>query len=149
MRGKEFLNEILTSYFTLVTLISIFMLVVGMYFYPDEKFGYIAFAYPLFYGACGILPEVVMYSKRELTVKEFVIRKLIQLILVEVFVLLAVFGGKEISAEEYDIIVITGIGIFVIYVIANVVSWIQKCLSAKKMTEDLVKLQRNFSRNSA
>ena len=144
MHGREFVNNILHSYFTLVTLISIFMLIFGMHFYPDESFGYTAYAFPLIYAACGILPEVVMYSKRELSVVEFVIRKVIQLALVELLVLVAVFGGKDIPAEERGVIIVTGIGIFIIYIVSHIVDWIQKTLSARKMTEDLIKLQQKF-----
>lgn len=144
MHGREFINDILTTYFTLVTLISIFMLVFGMHFYPDANFGYTAYAFPLIYGACGVLPEVMMYSKRELTGMEFWVRKVIQLALVEILVLFAVFGGRDISAEETGVIVTTGIGIFVIYVVSHIVDWIQKWLSAKRMTEDLIKLQQKF-----
>lgn len=142
MQGREFINGVLTSYFTLVTLISIFMLVFGMHFYPNMSFGYEAYAFPLIYGGCGVLPEVVMYSKRELSVTGFVVRKAIQLVLVELLVLFAVFGGKDIPSEETGVILTTGIGIFVIYVAAHIVSWIQGWLSARKMTEDLIKLQQ-------
>lgn len=142
MHGREFINNTLNSYFTLVTLISIFMLVAGINFYPTQRFGYEAYAFPLIYGACGILPQVVMYSKRELTMVEFLVRKVIQLVLIEILVLGVVFGGSDISAEETGVIVVTGIGIMVIYVVSHIVDWIQKCLSARKMTEDLVKLQQ-------
>lgn len=145
MRGREFINSMLNSYFTLVTLISILMLVAGIHFYPTERFGYEAYAFPLIYGACGILPQVVMYSKRELTMMEFLVRKVIQLVLIEILVLGVVFGGSNITAEETGVVVTTGIGIFVIYVVSHIVDWIQKCLSARKMTEDLVKLQKKFS----
>ena len=144
MHGREFIGSILNTYFTLVTLISVFMLIFGMRFYPDESFGYTAYAFPLIYAACGILPEVVMYSKRELSVVEFVIRKVIQLALIEVLVLFAVFGGRELFTEEKGVVVVTGVGIFVIYIVSHVVDWIQKSLSARKMTEDLIKLQQKF-----
>ena len=144
MHGREFIGSILNTYFTLVTLISVFMLIFGMRFYPDESFGYTAYAFPLIYAACGILPEVVMYSKRELSVVEFVIRKVIQLALIEVLVLFAVFGGRKLFTEEKGVVVVTGVGIFVIYIVSHVVDWIQKSLSARKMTEDLIKLQQKF-----
>lgn len=145
MQGREFINSMLTSYFTLVTLISVFMLVAGMHFYPTESFGYEAYAFPLIYGACGILPQVVMYSKRELTIMQFLVRKVIQLVLIEIIVLGVVFGGSNISAEETGVIIVTGIGIFVIYIVSHIVDWIQKWLSAKRMTEDLIKLQQKFN----
>lgn len=141
MHGKEFANDMLTSYFSLVTLISVVMLVLGLNFYPDASFGYVAYAFPLIYGACGILPNVVMYSRHELTIKEFLVRKVIQFILTEMIVLFAVFGN--VLTEDINVVIATGIGIFIVYVVAHIIDWIQECLSAKKMTEDLIKLQQN------
>lgn len=141
MHGREFVNSLLTSYFTIVTLITIVMLVLGMHFYPDASFGYVAYALPLIYGVCGVLPNVVMYSRHELSVKEFLVRKVIQLILIEVIVLFVAFGGNE---EEPSVVIATGIGIFVVFVVSHVIDWIQECLSAKRMTEDLIKLQQKF-----
>lgn len=141
MHGREFVNDMLTSYFTLVTLISVVMLVLGLKFNPDASFGYAAYAVPLIYGACGILPNVVMYSRHELTIKEFLVRKVIQLILTEVVILFVVFG--DILAEDRKVVIATGIGVFIVYVVAHIIDWIQECLSAKKMTEDLIKLQQS------
>lgn len=143
MHGKEFVNSMFTSYFTLVTLISVVMLILGLNFYPEARFGYVAYAGPLIYAACGVLPNVVMYSKHELTVKEFLVRKIIQLIVTEIIILFVVFGGEDIQVEEIRVVIATGIGIFVVYVVSHIIDWIQECLSAKKMTEDLIKLQQN------
>lgn len=51
----------------------------GMYFLPEMQFGYEAFCVPLIYGAVGTIPNVVMYSRKELKVKEVFVRKFIQL----------------------------------------------------------------------
>lgn len=145
MHGREFFSTLLNSYFTLVTLISICMLTLGMYFYPNKTCGYDAFAFPLIYAACGILPEIVMYSKRELSVVEFLIRKVIELVLIEGIILFVTFyGGEKLSEEKY-VVIATGIAILVIFVISHIVDWIQKCLSAKEMTDDLRKLQEKFN----
>lgn len=143
MHGREFVNSLLTSYFTIVTLITIVMLILGMHFYPDASFGYVAYAFPLIYGVCGVIPNVVMYSRHELTVKEFLFRKVIQLILIEIIVLFVAFSSYE---EDLSVVIATGIGILVIFVVSHVIDWIQKWLSAKEMTEDLIKLQQNFNR---
>lgn len=140
MHGREFVNSLIYSYFTIVTLITILMFVLGMYFYPDASFGFVAYAFPLIYGACGVLPNVVMYSRHELTVKEFLVRKVIQLILIELIILFVAFGRYT---ENPSVVIATGIGIFVIFVVSHVIDWIQKCLSAKKMTEELITLQQN------
>lgn len=141
MHGREFINNLISSYFTVVTLIVVAMLILGLNFYPDVSFGFEGYILPLVYGACGVFPNVVMYSGHELTLKEFLIRKVIQLLLIEVIVLVVAFGG---SKSELSIVISTGIGIFIIFVVSHIVDWIQKCLSAKKMTEDLRRLQEMF-----
>ncbi len=144
MHGREFISSVLNSYFTLVTLISVCMFILGIFFYPNQSFSYEAYAFPLIYAACGILPEIVMYSKRELSALEYVIRKVVELVLVEVLVLFMIFSGSKKLTEDKSVVVVTGIGILVIFIVSHIVDWIQKCLSAKKMTEDLKKLQEKF-----
>lgn len=143
MHGKEFAIDCIRTYFAVVTLINVVMLVMGMQIAPDNRFGYDAFAAPLIYGAAGTLPNIVMYSKRELTVKELVIRKVIQFILIEVIVLFVAFYNMDDFWQQPYIIIGVGISIFVIYVIASVIDWVQNCIAAKKMTEELMKFQES------
>lgn len=135
--------SMLTTYFTLVTLITAAMLVLGLWQEPQAVFGYEAYAAPLLYGLCGMLPMGSMYSRRELTIKEVVIRKGIQLLLIEVLVLCAAFGGTEITEERMHAMGIIGISIFVIFMLAHVIGWLQDCATAKQMTKELMNLQHN------
>lgn len=144
MHGKEFMMKMISTYFTLVTMITVAMLILGLYFAPDESFGYIAFASPLLYGACGLLPSVVMYSKRELTVKELLIRKIIQFVLIEIIILAVAFQGKAIDKEQKEVVISMGISVFIIFVLAHAISWFQDYMSARRMTEDLIKFQENI-----
>lgn len=143
MSGKEFLMDCLRTFFAAVTLITITILILGLSLKPEEQFGYEAFLAPLIYGAVGTLPNVVMYSKRELKVKELLIRKVIQLILIEVLVLFAAFAS--ISDYEQHTSSFSGmvIGIFLIYVIITGIEWLQNSITAQNMTKDLVKFQKN------
>lgn len=143
MRGKEFFVNMLSTYFTLVTLITVAILVLGLHFNPDATFGYKAFLAPLVYGACGVIPMGVMYSTRELTIKEVIVRKVIQFILIEIIILFVAFYGREIDAKQTKLMMIMGVSILVIYVLAHVIDWIQNCVSAKRMTEQLMRLQEN------
>ena len=70
MRGKELLNDMIYTYFMLVTMISAVMALLGIRFIPDASFGYEAFKMPLIYAAYGTLPNVVMYARQELTRKQ-------------------------------------------------------------------------------
>ena len=118
------------------------MFVLGIYFMPEARFGYEAFLVPLIYGLAGTLPNVVMYSKRELKVGELLVRKVIQLILIEVFVLFAVFyDTEELLFQKFEIIGSTAVGIFLIYVISTLLELLQNYLTAKQMTEELQRFQ--------
>lgn len=141
MHGKEFWNDLIRSYFTLVTLITAATLVLGLSLEPDVRFGYEAFASPLIFALCGVVPNVVMYSKKELTIKELLVRKLLQLILIEILVLLVAFYGTEQYAKTERITAI-GISIFVIYIITHIIDWFLDYRSAKKMNEELIRFQQ-------
>lgn len=141
MHGKEFVIDLMKTYFTVVALINVAIYVMGTRFAPDLQFGYEAFSAPLIYGAVGTLPNIVMYSKRELPVKELFVRKVLQFILIEVLVLFAAFYGADTFWQHPKIIMSVAFSIFIIYVVASVVDWAQNYVAAKRMTVELMKFQ--------
>jgi hypothetical protein len=94
---KDRIKEIAESYFISVTLINIAIYATGMIFRPEQKFGYEAFLSPLLFGLLTVLPTVIMYSPKELTIRQLLFRKAIQLLLDIVIVIAAIFTGNEIS----------------------------------------------------
>ena len=143
MQGKELINDMIYTYFMLVTMILGVMTVLGMHFMPDVTFGYEAFGTPLIYAGFGTLPNIIMYAKKELTMKQFLIRKTIQLILVEVIVI-AVAVPKEIIKEgKTEVVVALTVSILVVYLLTHLIEWFQNYTMAKKMTEELLNFQRN------
>lgn len=143
MHGKEFAINFMRTYFTVVTLINAAIFIMGMQAAPDIRFGYEGFAAPLIYGAAGTLPNILMYSKKELTVRKLLIRKAVQFILIEGLVLFAAFYNSDVFCQQPNIVIGVGISIFVVYVIANMIDWVQNYVSAKQMTEELVKFQES------
>lgn len=144
MHGKEFIVDCLRTFFTVVTLINIVLFAMGLYFMPENRFGYEAFAAPLIYGLAGTLPNLVMYSKRELKVGELIVRKVIQFVFIEALVLFAVFynAGEQIRTTE--IVASTAVSILVVYVLACLFDWLENYLSAKQLTEELKRFQGNL-----
>ena len=143
MHGKEFVIDVIRTYFTIVTFINLIMFVLGTQFAPDYQFGYEAFRAPLIYGAVGVLPNIILYSKRDLTVKELWFRKLLQLIVIEVSVLFVVFYDVEEVLQKPEVILRLGGGIFMVYVISTIIDGLQDYLMAKKMTEELMQFQKS------
>ena len=145
MHGKEFVIELIRTYFSVVTLVNVVILIMGLQMAPDSRFGYDAFAAPLIYGAAGTLPYMVMYSKRELKVKELLFRKILQFILIEITVLFAAFYNHTEIWKKPEIIISVAISILVIYVIASLIDWIQNSIFARQMTVELMKFQERSS----
>ena len=143
MNGKELMNDMIYTYFMLVTMILGVMAVLGMYFFPDAKFGYESFATPLIYAAYGTLPNMIMYGKKEFTMKQLLVRKIIQLILVEVIIISVAIPKELIEAGRSEVVVSLAISILVIYIVTHIIEWFQNCVTAKKLTEELLIFQQN------
>lgn len=142
MRGKELVNDMIYTYFMLVTMIAGVMAVLGTRFIPDASFGYEAFWAPLIYAAFGTIPNVVMYARQELTRKQFLVRKMIQLVLIEVIVIVVALPAQLLEAKNIEIIVSLGISIFVVFILTHLIDWFLNYTSAKQMTEELLIFQQ-------
>ena len=137
MHGKEFIGDCIRTFFTVVTLINIAMFLMGVTMMPDIRFGYEGFIVPVIYGLAGTLPNLVMYSGRELKVGELMVRKVFHFVLTEASVLLVIFYNSPEEARPLWLIRAVAICIFIIYVLATLFDWLQNYLSAKQLTEDL------------
>lgn len=140
MTKKEFMYHIIRMFFVIVTLINIAMSIVGKIVQPDLTFGYHVLILPVIYAAVSVIPMLVMYSDHELTVKEVIVRKIIQFLLIEV--ILVIFGKKFMLPEYRELLFSVMLCVFIVFVFANIISWEMDRIAAKRMTEKLLSLQR-------
>ncbi len=138
---KEHVKEILNSFFISVTLINIAMFILGILFRPEQRFGYEAYLYPLIYGLIGIIPTCVVTTKKELSIKQVIIRKVFQLVLLIVILLAFMFAGGPVNGETVAIAGGVALSVVIIFVLVNVIMWLMDSRTAKIMTEDLIKFQ--------
>lgn len=138
---KERIRDILNSFFITVTLINLAMLILGKLLEPEQVFGYEAFMYPLIYGLIGTIPSIVIRDKKELSVKQELIRKVMNMLLIIVLMLAFMFGGREITSELIAAAVGVAISIVIIFVLVNLIIWWLDLKTAKDMTKDLLKYQ--------
>ncbi|WP_248403354.1 hypothetical protein [Butyrivibrio fibrisolvens] len=117
------------------------MLILGKLLEPEQVFGYEAFMYPLIYGLIGTIPSIVIRDKKELSVKQELIRKVMNMLLIIVLMLAFMFGGREITSELIAAAVGVAISIVIIFVLVNLIIWWLDLKTAKDMTEDLLKYQ--------
>lgn len=144
MQGKELLSKMFRNYFVLVTLINGVIFVSGSISQPEARFGYSVFIMPLIYAFAGILPQAVMYSRRELSIKEVLIRKFIQLLLIELLVNGIILGEDMLQPEYTDMLKTISVCVVLVYVFANIISWALDSVSARALTRELAEFQEKY-----
>ena len=136
-----FIKEIMMSFFVSVACICAAMALVGMIFKTDTLFGYEAFLSPLIFGAIASLPLLVKYSKRELSLKQTVIRNVIHFILLEATILVVLYIIGEL--RSVSVATSLAVSIFMIYITVNLVLWINDKRIAREFNNALKILQNN------
>lgn len=144
MSFKDFLKNQLINFFVISTMINILIFVLGKSFIGEGELGYEAFLIPLFYGALSLIPGFIMYSKRELSVREVVVRKVFQLLFLEIVIPFLVFG-TDIGSFSPVFVFSFMLGVFVIYVFVNLVDWIISSKEADDLTNSLKSFQQENS----
>ena len=134
---REHIKNNLMSFFIIVTLVNIAIFLSGMILAPDEKIGYTAFIVPVIDGVLGIIPGLVMYSKRELSVKQMAVREVIQLISIELIIFLFMFGFSGVSAEQVPRLIVVIGSVAVVFVAVKVIMYLFDFRTARKMTDEL------------
>ena len=136
---KEHIKETLSSFVISAALINAAMFVLGIIFRPEQRFGYEVFVYPLIYAAISCVPQLIMYSDKELTLRQTIVRKIITLCMIVVVILISVLGGSS-----FDISVAVGIAasVVIIYIAVNLIQWYLDSRTAKQMMESLAEFRK-------
>lgn len=140
---REHIKNNLMSFFIIVTLVNIVIFICGIVLAPDEKLGYTAFIVPVIDGLLGVIPGLVMYSKRELTVKQMIVRDIIQLISIELIMIIFSFGFSGFSGEDVPRLIATVLSVAFVYAGVLVIMYLLDFKTAKKMTDDLKTFQKS------
>ena len=138
-----FVRKVLVSFFVAVTGICAGMAVIGMQFDPGAQFGYEGFLSPLIFGAATMLLTLAGYSKRELSVREVLIRRIIQLVLIESVVLLLIYSSGGLVS--IPLTVSLALTVLLVYVTVHLVLWANDRKTAEALNEALRRMQQNKS----
>lgn len=145
MSFKEYLKSVLLSYFVIVTLVDFAIFALGTIFRPEEQFGYEAFLSPLIYGAIALVPMLLMYSRKELTVKQQIVREIFKLIAIEAALLVFGFGIDNFSIDNIVIIISFAVAVMVIFFMVHFIEWVLDVRVAKQLNSNLKEFQKKFS----
>ena len=140
---KEHIKANLMSFFIIVTLVNIVIFACGIILAPDEKLDYTAFIVPVIDGVLGVIPGLVMYSKRELTVKQMIFRNIIQLISIELIILVFSFGVSGFSNVDVPRLLAIIISVALVFIGVEIIMYLFDFKAAKRMTDDLKAFQKS------
>lgn len=139
MSFTEFLKKLLINYFIIVTGITVAIAIIGLSFYPKERLPYNAFFSPLIFGAVATLPAVVMYSKKELTFKQMLIRRILHFIILEISQL----GIGYITGliKSFDMVLMLSSSVLAVYLFRIIIGLIIDSRTAIDINNGLKRIQ--------
>ena len=140
MNPRTFLKECLMQFFIITTFVNVASALVGPVLMPGKTLGFAAFWSPLFAGFLGTLPSAVLYSKKELTLRQTVFRKVLHLLLLE-FILLLVgwLNGNISSAGSFVIFALMVLGV---YAAVTLFAFLLESRDARQINAGLRALQK-------
>lgn len=145
MSKQEFLKTAFIQFFIIATLINVVMCVLGSIFRPDVQFGYEAFMAPVIYATFSMIPVLLTYSSRELSVKQMMFRQVLKLLAIEGIMIAIGLGETEELAEQPMLVVSFVLSVFIIFVLVSVISWILDLGQAKQMNIDLENYKKRIN----
>ena len=83
--------------------------------------GYEGYFSPLIFGLVSALPSIVLYSRRELSLRQTLIRKALHFMLLEG--MLITFGHWAGVLHGFDDTASFALTVFIVYLLVNLLSW--------------------------
>ena len=142
MSIKEYGKTMLQDFFVITTFVNIVMFVLGSIYRPGVTFSYEILLFPPLYGFSGTIPSRILYSNKELSTRQLLARKILQVIVLELILVLAIFGGENMCKENIPEITALAISVFLVYVLVSIVSWLLDVRTAKAVMKELCEYQK-------
>ncbi len=145
MKYKDMFVKLMMTFFVVTACVTILQAVFGAVFMPDAVLSWRAFYSPPLLGALSSLLSLVTYSSRELTMKQELCRKALHLFLIEILVLtLNRFSGNIYSTKVWIALIIC---VAIIYIVVNLVLYINDQKSAEKFNRQLKEYQKRVEKD--
>lgn len=139
MTLKEFIMVRIRLFFFLTTMILAAISIFGGIIAPDQEIKYYHLFSPIIISACCVLPTFATFYTNEPTPKQFIIRQLIEIVLIEAVVMFLVSVPEGTDVIMFRIILAAVV--IIIYILAMLMMWLEKKMQANKLTEQLKQFQ--------
>ena len=142
MKIKEKLYEAFRLYFILVTLISVLLMILGLWLDSNRVLGYEVFLSPLIYAAIGVIPVFFFGNDKEISMRRLLVQRIITLAFIEAAIMILAFNADGIPTERRSVVIGIAVGIVVVYIISIAVEYIFELNESKSLNEALEKYQK-------
>ncbi|MBQ6888423.1 MAG: DUF3021 family protein [Lachnospiraceae bacterium] len=139
---KDFVKFLIRQYFVIYTGSMIATFCFCMAFYPEDSLPVSYPAWMLLFSLCGTLPGAVFYSKNELTKKQWYIRRVIHVVLLEAVLLVAgnILGMYEGLSGGFWF----AITVLAVYVFVNFITFWMDQKTAEELNKKLKERRERF-----
>lgn len=135
---KDRIKEAASSFFIIVTLINIAIFILGKLLRPEQTFGYEAFIYPVIYGLITSIPGLLLYTKKEMSIKQALLRNILHMFFIIAILLGLMFGKNLFRAENLPTALFVALSAIVIYIFVDLIRWYLDKRTADQMTSELM-----------
>lgn len=139
MSFRLFFKQCVMRFFIITTCVTAATALLGDLFMPGKTFGFSAFYSPLIAGFFGSLPALVLYSKKDLDLKQTILRQLLNLFLLTALLTTLAWLNENISDLRGILLFIAMI--LAIYLVVTAASLWLESKDAREINEGLKKLQ--------
>ncbi len=139
MKKDNPLTDILLVFFITTACITILEGTLGSLLYPTQRFGCTAFLSPPLFALLTSSSSLVMLSRKELSIRQVIVRRILQLIWIEAIV----FGLNLIAGTHFGpaAIVSLSLGVAAVFVTVNLMMWLNDRRIASNFNKKLQSMQ--------
>jgi len=139
MNFRIFLKQCVMQFFIITTCVNLAIAIVGPVLMPEATFGFYAFYSPLISGILGTLPSIILFSRKELNLRQTIIRKILHLIVLEgLLTIFALINGNLSDVLSTAIFMSM---VFMVYLAVNLIRLGLENRDAKLINEGLKTMQ--------
>lgn len=139
MSLKAFLKRCLMEYFIITTCVTAAIGILGLNLDPAAKFGYEAYFSPLLFGLVSVVPSIATYSRKELTLRQTLVRKFLHFALLEA--MLIAFGHWAGILYGHSDTASFAFAVLIVYLAVNLINWHLDSREASEINKTLKALQ--------
>ena len=127
------------DFFIITTFVTAAIAVLGQTLDPTASFGYDAFYSPLIFALISVVPSLLTYSRKELSLRQMLLRKFLHFtLLVGLLILFTKYAGILDNVSDAARFALT---VLIVYLGVNLVNWQLDSKRARQINKNLKAIQ--------